>query len=374
MNFKNFLSLYLRGIGFLIRKELLALLKDKRSRTILVVPVFFQSLVFGYAASFDLRSAPYAVVDACGCKASADFLAKVDASGVFRRIATLASASQIEEAVLGGDAAAVLSIPPDFEAKLRKGEASPVQLILDGRNSVTSGLASAYLSSIASSFGAEFSGRGAAVSVERRVWFNPNLDTRWTILVSLIAVLSFIQTLLTAAFSVAREREQGTFDQLLVTPLSPAQILVGKAVPPVLVGLVQSTLILLIIRFWFGIPMAGDGLLLYAGLLVFNLAVVGIGLSISALASTMQQAMLYAFFVSVPSIVLAGFITPVSNMSVFLQQATYAVPLRFGVDIAKRVYLQGAGLAEVWPSFLPLAAVAVISLPLAAWLFRHKLS
>lgn len=374
MIFPNELFLYLRRIGFLIRKELLALLKDKRSRTILVVPVFFQSLVFGYAASFDLRSAPYAVVDACGCKASADFLAKVDAGGVFRRIGTLAGASQIEEAVLGGDAAAVISIPSDFEAKLRKGEAAPVQLILDGRNSVTSGLASAYLSSIASSFGAEFTGRAAAVALERRAWFNPNLDTRWTILVSLIAVLSFIQTLLTAAFSVAREREQGTFDQLLVTPLSPAQILIGKAVPPVLVGLVQSSLILLIIRFWFGIPMAGGGLLLYAGLLTFNLAVVGIGLSISALASTMQQAMLYAFFVSVPSIVLAGFITPVSNMSAFLQQATYAVPLRFGVDIAKRVYLQGAGPADVWGSFLPLVAVAALSLPLAAWLFRHKLS
>lgn len=243
---------------------------------------------------------------------------------------------------------------------------------MEARSTSASRWAGAYLSSIGSSFGAEFAGRAAGVSVERRAWFNPNLDTRWTILVSLIAVLSFIQTLLTAAFSVAREREQGTFDQLLVTPLSPAQILIGKAVPPVLVGLVQSSLILLTIRFWFGIPMAGDGLLLYAGLLVFNLAVVGTGLSISALASTMQQAMLYAF--SVPSIVLAGFITPVSNMSAFLQQATYAVPLRFGADVAKRVYLQGAGLADVWLSFLPLAAVAAVSLPLAAWLFRHKLS
>lgn len=371
---KGAFFIYLSRTQHLIRKELLALLKDKKSRAILVVPVLMQSFLFGYAASYDLRVAPYAALDACRCKASVEFLAKIDGSGVFRRVATLENASQLDRAVTGGQAAAAVSIPADFETKLRAGETAPVQVILDGRNSVTSGLAGAYLSSIASRYSAEATGSGSLVSVEERAWFNPNLDTRWNILVALITVIAMVQTLLMASFSVAREREQGTFDQLLVTPLDPMQILVGKAIPPILVGLAQSTFIFLIIRFWFEIPMAGSVWLLYFGLLFFNTAAVGLGLSISAIASTMQQAMLYAFLAVVPSVVLSGLVTPVTNMTPFLQTVTWANPLRFGIDIAKRVYLQGAGFADIWIDFVPLAAAAAILLPLAAWLFRNKVS
>ena len=191
---------------------------------------------------------------------------------------------------------------------------------------------------------------------------------------ALIAVLSMMQTLLLAALSVAREREQGTFDQLLVTPLTPMQILIGKALPAITVGLAQSTIILLIVMFWFHIPMAGSLVTLYAGLLMFTLASVGLGLSISALSLNMQQAMLYTFVVIMPLILLSGMISSVRNMPVALQIATYANPLRFGVNISRRVYLEGAGLAEVGPDFIPLIVIAVLTLPLAAWLFRNRLS
>ena len=178
------------------------------------------------------------------------------------------------------------------------------------------------------------------MAVERRAWYNPSLESRWTLMPGLIAALSMLQTLLLAALSVAREREQGTFDQLLVTPLRPMQILVGKALPAILVGLIQSTIIFLIIRFWFQIPMNGSVWLLYFGLLSFNIAVVGVGLSISALSNSMQQAMLYTFLVIMPLMLLSGLLTPVRNMPEALQLATYVNPLRFGMNIVRGVYLK----------------------------------
>lgn len=272
----------------------------------------------------------------------------------------------------------VVSIPADFASRLAQGQTTAVQLILDGRNSVTAGLTSGYVGSIVGSYNqtlrqaAGLSGTGG-VKIERRAWFNPNLESRWSLMPTLIASLSLIQTLLLAALSVAREREQGTFDQLLVTPLTPMQILVGKAVPSVLVGLMQSTIILLIIRFWFQIPMAGSIVTLYLGLLVFTVAAVGVGLSLSALSLTMQQAMLYTFLVVMPLMMLSGMLTPVRNMPEVLQVATHANPLRFGVAIARGVYLEGATFVDIVPHLIPLVVMIVVTLPLAAWLFRHRL-
>lgn len=272
----------------------------------------------------------------------------------------------------------VVSIPADFASRLAQGQTTAVQLILDGRNSVTAGLASGYVGSIVGSYNqtlrqaAGLSGTGG-VKIERRAWFNPNLESRWSLMPTLIASLSLIQTLLLAALSVAREREQGTFDQLLVTPLTPMQILVGKAVPSVLVGLLQSTIILVIIRFWFQIPMAGSIVTLYLGLLVFTVAAVGVGLSLSALSLTMQQAMLYTFLVVMPLMMLSGMLTPVRNMPEVLQVATYANPLRFGVAIARGVYLEGATFVDIVPHLIPLSVMIAVTLPLAAWLFRHRL-
>ncbi|EPL1142250.1 ABC transporter permease, partial [Pseudomonas aeruginosa] len=163
-------------------------------------------------------------------------------------------------------------------------------------------------------------------------------------------------------------------DQLLVTPLTPMQILIGKALPAILVGLIQSTVIFLIIRFWFEIPMNGSVWLLYLGLITFTIAAVGVGLSISALSLTMQQAMLYTFLLIMPLMLLSGLLTPVRNMPQVLQLATYVNPLRFGMSIVRRVYLEGAGFGDVALEFIPLLVLAAITLPLAAWLFRNRLS
>lgn len=364
----------LAQIAALCRKELLALLKEPSSRAILFAPALLQSLLFGYGATYDLNRVPYAVLDQSRGQAAVELLARLDGTGVFERKATLASSRQIAQVIDDGDALMVVSIPSDFEDRLASHQAAPLQVILDGRNSTTAGSAAACMSSIVASYNRSLGGGQGGITVERRAWFNPNLEARWNIMPALIAALSMLQTLLIAALSVAREREQGTFDQLLVTPLTPMQILLGKALPAIAVGLVQSTLIFLIIRFWFQIPMAGSVWLLYLGLFTFTGASVGIGLSISALSLTMQQAMLYTFFLIMPLMLLSGLLTPVRNMPEALQLATWVNPLRFGMSIVRRVYLEGAGLGDVATDFIPLLLIAVVTLPLAAWLFRHRLS
>jgi ABC-2 type transport system permease protein len=362
----------------LVRKELLVVLKDPANRLILVMPVLVQSLVFGYAATFDLSHVPYALVDADHSVSSAQLVAKFDGTGVFERVAVLDSAAQATPLVEQGRVLLVLALPPDFERRVLRGETAHVQAILDGRNSTTAGTAGLYLQAVVESFNAQLRANAGApaaapVQVDTRAWYNPNLETRWNFMPALIASLSLLQTLLLTALSVAREREQGTFDQLLVTPLSPVEIMIAKALPPIGIGLVQSTLVALVTRYWFHVPMAGSLATLYACLLFFTVAAVGIGLSISAVARNMQQAMLITFVLVMPMMLLSGLSTPVETMPAALRHATLVNPLRFGIDAVRRVYLEGAGLATVAPDFIPLAVIALVTMPLAAWLFRHRL-
>jgi ABC-2 type transport system permease protein len=355
------------------RKEIVDLFKDPANRLVLFGPALIQSMLFGYAATLDLNHVPYAVLDQSRSAVSTEYLARLDGSGTFARAATLTHPRQIAAEIREGRVLMAISIPPDFAERLAGGREASVQVILDGRNSTTAGAAAGYISAVTGAFNVS---RGGAppIRLERRAWFNPNLDSRWQIMPAMVATLSMLQTLMLAALSVAREREQGTFDQLLVTPLTPLQILVGKAVPSVLIGIMQSTIVLLIVLFWFEVPMAGSLWLLYLGLVGFTGASVGIGMSISAFSRNMQQAMLFTFMVMMPLTLLSGLLTPIRNMPWLLQVATYVNPLRFGVALVRRVYLEGAGLVDVASNFIPLAAVALVTLPLAAWLFRHRLA
>ncbi|ENX34781.1 hypothetical protein F889_01418 [Acinetobacter colistiniresistens] len=358
----------------LVKKEFLTIFSDPANRTILFVPALMQALLFGYAASYDVNHVDYAVLDQSKTQLSQQFLAHLDGSGVFNRTATLANNNQIKQVIDDREALAVITIPPDFEDKLNQGQLSPIQIILDGRNSSTAGMAGSYINNIVAKFNQERLGAVSFINIETRTWYNPNQESRWGLMPSLIAALSMMQTLLLSSLSVAREREQGTFDQLLVTPYTPIHIMIGKALPPIFVGLMQSTIILIIILFWFQIPMNGSLALLYFGLLCFNIAVVGVGLSISAISLNMQQAMLFTFFLIMPLMLLSGLLTPVQNMPYVLEMATYANPLRFGIDLVQRVYLEGADFSQVKWDFVPMFILAVVTLPLAAWLFRNRLS
>jgi ABC-2 type transport system permease protein len=362
----------------LIRKEFLAVLKDPRSRFIIFLPPILQCMIFGYAASFDLSSVPYAVLNQDKSAVSTDLLSRLDGSGVFQRKADLTRTKDISTWIDSSRALIVIRINQDFERRLGAGEMAQVEAIADGRNSNTAGTALGYLGSVVDDFNADWRSKhgqpGPPVRVVTRSWYNPNLDSRWSMIPSLIGTLTMMGTLMLTALSVAREREQGTFDQLLVTPFRPFEIMVGKAVPNMVIGLTQSTTILLVAQFWFHIPFVGSFAVLYSGLGLFLLAAVGLGLFVSSIAMTMQQAMLYAFLLVMPFALLSGLTTPISSMPTFLQSAMVINPLRYALDLTKRVYLEDAGVTQLFSDFLPLTIIGIVTLSGAAWLFSRRLA
>jgi ABC-2 type transport system permease protein len=364
-------------IRSLVRKELLALLRDPRSRAILFAPAIVQTLIFGYAASFDLNEAPYAVVDEDRTPASRELLARFDGSPVFSRVADAVRTADLQAIIDRREALIGVHIGRDFQRKVEAGQPADVQLVADGRNSNTAATAIGYANAIVDRFNRDWRADrglpGPPVEVSVRAWYNENLETRWNMIPALIGMITLLGTLILTALSVAREREDGTFDQLLVTPIRPAEVMIGKALPATIIGIIQATLILLVAQLWFRIPFAGSFVTLYAGLILFVLAAVGIGLFVSSIAATMQQAMLFSFTLLMPFVLLSGFATPIANMPPFFQYLTLVDPLRYAVDMTRRVYLEGAGVEQLWSDLWPLAAISAVTLPVAAWFFRNRL-
>jgi ABC-2 type transport system permease protein len=362
----------------LVRKELLAILKDPRSRAALFGPPIVQCFIFGYAASYDLNNVPYAVFDQDRTSASRDLLAKLDGSRVFDRVADLRRASDVADYINDRRALLVVQIDQEFERRLFAGLPADVQVLADGRNSNTAGTAMSYVDAAVEAFNAEWQTEhgktGSPLRVVNRAWYNPSLETRWFMVPALIGTLTMLQTLLVTALSVAREREEGTFDQLLVTPFRPFEIMAGKAIPSMLVGMTQATTILLVAQLWFRIPFAGSFVTLYAALALFILAAVGIGLLVSSAVANMQQGMLFSFVILMPSTLLSGITTPIENMPKMLQYFTLLNPLRYAIDIIHRIYLEGVGLGPLLPDLWPLAVIGAATLSAAAWMFRNRLA
>jgi len=362
----------------LIHKELLAVLKDKRSRVTLFAPVIGQCIIFGYAATYDLSNIPYVVIDRDQSEASHALLAKLDGSGLFTRIATLDSVTALKQAIDNRSALIAVQIGEDFERRLRAGNAAPMQVIADGRNSNTAVTATLYLTQIANSFASAYGRKAAsnthAIAIDYRYWYNPNAESRWHFVPGMIATLTMLQILLISAMSVAREREQGTFDQLLVTPFRPTEIMIGKAIPSILIGIAQATLVVVIALFWFRIPLAGSLTALYGALALFLMASIGLGLLLSSLAATMQQAMLYTFLVLLPFILFSGLTTPISAMPKALQYLTLVDPLRYAINAIDAIMLKGSTLSALLADLWPLIPIGLLTLGLAAHLFRSRLS
>lgn len=352
-------------------KEFLATFKDPKARVLLLIPVFVQGLLFGYAATYDLKDVPYAIVDMSHSQSGTNLLANISSVDIFKPTLVLHSPKEVADAIDDGQVIMAVVIPEDFEEKLMRRQASPIQVITDGKNSNTAGRVNGYINRIVQAYNAEL-GHSSLVEVQYRNWYNPNQLTRWTFLPGLIGLISMTQVILLGGLSIAREREVGTFDQLLVTPASSAEILIGKSVPPMLIGLFQSTVMFCLARFWFEVPFLGNILLLYLSLFIFILSAIGIGLSISSIAKNMQQVLVYVFVLLLPLALLSGLATPVRNMPEILQVITYVNPLRFALECIRRVYLEGAGFMDIAHNFIPMLVVAAITLPLAAWLFRNK--
>jgi ABC-2 type transport system permease protein len=360
----------------LIVKELLAILKDPKSRIVLVGPPLIQLLVFGYAATFDLNHVPIAIYDQDGSATSRDLIARFVGAPAFQQIAQLHSEERINPLIDSRQAAMVLVIDRRFTRDLLRHQPAPVQVIVDGRNSNTALLILGYANTIITDYSqawlASHGGAPPAAVLDMRARFNPALKSLWFIVPGIVALLTQVVTLLVVALSVAREREAGTFDQLLVTPMRQIDILLGKGLPGLLIGVVEASATILAAVWWFGVPLRGALLPLYVGLLLFVVAVTGIGLMISSLAVTQQQALLGAFLFMVPSIILSGFATPIANMPVLVQELTLINPMRYVLIVVRGVFLEQADIASLWPQYWPMALIGLASMAAAGWLFRKR--
>jgi ABC-2 type transport system permease protein len=271
-----------------------------------------------------------------------------------------------------------LHLGPRFSEYLERGKSASAQVIIDGRNSNTALLSLGYLRSIITEFNINWSHEHGMppppATLRIRPWYNENLLSRWFIIPGIIGLLTLVITTIVTGLSVAREREAGTFDQLLVTPLRPLDILIGKSVPGILIGLVEGTFILLIAVYWFEIPLRGSLGALYLGLFLFLLSAVGVGLMISSLAVTQQQGILGAFLFLVPSVILSGFATPIANMPEFMQQLTLINPLRYFLVILRGVFLEGDSYELLFDQYWPMVIIAIVTLAMAGWLFRHRMN
>jgi ABC-2 type transport system permease protein len=361
----------------LIQKEFLAVLKDKKSRFVVIGPPIIQLLVFGYAATYDLNNVPFAVYNEDHGAASRELVARFQGSPNFHEVTRVTRDGEIRSLIDAKRALLVLHIGPQFSRNLARGEPGKVQVIVDGRNSNTALIALNYVRAIVIDFNerwlADHNRAPPPAKLQIRAWFNPNLESRWFIIPGIVGLLTLVVTMLVTALSVAREREQGTFDQLLVTPLRPIEILLGKALPGLVIGMLEATLIITMAVFWFHIPLVGSLVTLYTGIALFLLSAIGVGLMISSLAVTQQQGLLGAFLFLVPAIILSGFATPIANMPLLVQQITLVNPLRYFMVVLRGVFLEGTSFDVLIPQFWPMAVIGVVSLAMAGWLFRHRM-
>lgn len=361
----------------LIVKELLAVLRDPKGRAILIGPPIIQLLVFSYAATLEVKNIDIVVLNKDSGRWSQELIYRIEGAPAFRRITQVQSPAALREAIDRQRAIAAVQIGPSFSRDIEAGAPADIQIILDGRRSNASQIVAGYISQIIEALAADtaIAKRFAspAVSVVARNWFNPNLTFQWVMVPSLIGTIALLIGLIVTALSIARERELGTFDQLMVSPLRTHEILIGKIVPPLLIGLFHITVYILAAIFIFDVPLRGSLLLLYGSAIFFLLAVVGIGLFISAMSMTQQQAILGAFLFMAPAMLLSGFATPIENMPGWLQPITFVDPLRYFLVVVKGVFLKDAPFIEVLTNTLPLGLIAVCTLSTAAWLFRRRL-
>ena len=362
----------------LIVKELLAVLRDPKSRTIIIVPPLVQLLVFAYAVTLEVKNVDLLALNHDSGHWSQELIQRIEGAPTFRHVTIAESEAQARRAIDRRQAIGAVVIGPTFSRDIASGAGADLQVILDGRRSNAAQIVGGYLDEIAQGVAqdaAAASGAPAtpAVTIVARNWFNPNLTYQWFLVPNLIALIALLIGLLVTALSVARERELGTFDQLMVSPLRVHEVLLGKVLPPILIGVFHITLYVLAAVFMFHVPLRGPLPMLYLAGLVYLAAVAGVGLFISSLSMTQQQAILGAFLFLVPATLLSGFATPIENMPTWLQPATAINPLRYFLVIVRGVFLRDMSIAEILSQTLPLVVIASVTLTAAAWLFRRRM-
>jgi ABC-2 type transport system permease protein len=364
----------------LIRKEFRQMLRDPRSKRLIFLAPVMQLLLFGYAVNTDVRNARTWVVDYDHSAASRDLVQTFTASGYFRVIGYGSRPDDLARALDHGDAVMGLEIPRGFAADLAAGGPARVQLLVDGTSSNTATVAQGYALQIIGRFGAA---RGApartgsappGVELRARAWYNPNLVSRVYNVPGVIGTIIMLMSLLLTALAVVREREIGTLEQLMVSPLTPTELILGKTLPVVVVGYVDLLLISAVARLWFHIPFQGSFALLLAASGCYIVVCLSVGLLISTVSATQQQAFMSMFMVILPAIILSGFMYPIESMPAVVRLVTLANPIRHYLVIVRGVFLKGAGLDVLWPQVAALAAMGAALLWFATTRFRKTVA
>lgn len=367
-----------------IVKELLSTLRDPRARLVLVVPPLLQLVVFSFAATLDVKNIDVAVLDRDGGAVADELVARVDAASFVDELARVPSLAALEESIDRQDVLLGLHFAPGFSADVAAGRPARVQVLLDGRRANTAQIASGYLGTIArelsTDLAEDLSGEitvdldpRAAPSAVVRNWFNPNLVYQWFIVPSLSGILAMFISLLVTALSIARERELGTFDQLLVSPATSLEIIVSKTVPAVIVGTLLALVMILAAIFLFRIPFTGSFALLFASLVLFIVSIVGLGLVLSAVCQTQQQAILGTFSIGIPTVLISGFATPVENMPPVLQAVAEISPLKHYLVLVQGSFSKALPPSEMLANAWPMAAIAAVTLTTAVLFVQRRL-
>ena len=366
-------------------KEFIQVFRDKRTRFVLFGPPIIQMLVFGYAATFEIHHVPTVVLDLDHSQESRELISRFSSSPYFDVQRQLTHYYQIGDLIDQGKATVGLEINAGFAQNLRKGQTAPLQVIVDATNSNTALIASGYITQIALGFAQDYQRdriyrispqmieKMPSVQLEQRPWYNPDLRSRWFFVPGIIGSLTLVLVVTLTAFAVVREREIGTLEQIMVTPIRPAEFILSKTLPFFLIGLFDVSLIATVGTLWFQVPFRGQIVVLFAGAILFLLCMLGVGLLISTVSSTQQQAMVTAFFFIMPAITFSGFGFPISTMPQWLQYLTYLSPLRYFLVVLRGTYLKGVGVEILWPQMLAMAALGISLLSLAVLRFHKAL-
>ena len=349
-----------RRIRWLVRKEMQQTLRDRRMLGMLIIFPVIQLFLFGYAVGTDVKNIATAVLDEDRTATSRQLVEQFINSGYFVYQQSLHGSSQINKVMDTGSAQIVVHIPRGFTSALGRGQTAQLQLVIDGSDSSTANIISGYANGVVSNFSATivqqrmFRARGMLPNIPMldgrlRVWYNPDLlSMRFMVPGVLCSILSMICIQMTA-MAIVREKENGTLEQLIVTPVTPTELMLGKTVPFLLIGIVDMVLVLLVAVLWFNVSVAGSTLLLFALSTLFMFTSLGLGIFISTLSNTLQEAQVTSVFINLPSFLLSGFIFPVANMPASIRWATYLIPLRYFMEIVRGIFLKGNGLAVLWP-------------------------
>jgi len=374
----------IRRIIRLLKKELLQIFRDRRSVALLTVAPVLQLFLFGYAVTTDINHISTAVYDEDRTSASRELIDRFTRSGYFIEDYYLEDPGQINGLLDAGKVQMALHIPRGFAKDLARGRGAQVQTILDGSDSMSARIIAGYTTAVIQQYsGAVMAqrldrlrgtvSRVPAIDGRLRVWYNPDLRSARFMVPAVLCMILLTITVMLTSMSIVREKELGTLEQLVVTPITPAELMLGKTLPGLLIGMLDMFFVLLVAVFWFHIPVAGSVLLLFALSILFLLSSLGLGIFISTISKTQHEATLTSFFFILPFIILSGFMFPIENMPRVIQYVTYAIPMRYFLEIIRGIFLRGVGLEYLWPQTLALAAFGIGILALSAARFSKRL-